>query len=146
MYPQNRTHCTAYAILQKSILNCSAMGFLPLISTLSHVLCSSAQNCPFILFPNHLWISPRPISDCQLNILLCLHLSPIYLVVFKGSYLTGISHLEGGFTLRCLQRLSLPDLATLPWNWFPTDTPAVRPPRSSRTKGSSSQISSACAG
>ena len=24
-----------------------------------------------------------------------------------------ISHLEGGFTLRCLQRLSLPDLATL---------------------------------
>ena len=26
----------------------------------------------------------------------------------------GISHLEGGFTLRCLQRLSLPDLATLP--------------------------------
>ena len=27
----------------------------------------------------------------------------------------GISHLEGGFTLRCLQRLSLPDLATRPW-------------------------------
>ena len=29
----------------------------------------------------------------------------------------GISHLEGGFTLRCLQRLSLPDLATLPCLW-----------------------------
>ena len=29
----------------------------------------------------------------------------------------GISHLEGGFTLRCLQRLSLPDLATRPWTW-----------------------------
>ena len=29
----------------------------------------------------------------------------------------GISHLEGGFTLRCLQRLSLPGLATLPWPW-----------------------------
>ncbi len=27
----------------------------------------------------------------------------------------GISHLKGGFTLRCLQRLSLPDLAALPW-------------------------------
>ena len=27
----------------------------------------------------------------------------------------GISHLEGGFTLRCLQRLSPPGLATLPW-------------------------------
>ena len=41
----------------------------------------------------------------------CFHLCPIYLVVFKGSYflLEGISHLEGGFTLRCLQRLSLPN-------------------------------------
>ena len=29
----------------------------------------------------------------------------------------GISLLEGGFTLRCLQRLSLPDLATLPCTW-----------------------------
>ena len=92
------------------------------------------------------WLSPRPISTYQLNTLLCLHLKPIYLVVFKGSYLTGISHLEGGFTLRCLQRLSLPDLATLPWRWSPTGTPAVRPSRSSRTKDSSSQISYACAG
>ena len=32
----------------------------------------------------------------------------------QGVLLVGISHLEGGFTLRCLQRLSLPDLATLP--------------------------------
>ena len=55
----------------------------------------------------------------------------------------GISLLEGGFTLRCLQRLSLPDLATRPWDGFPTDTPAVRPFRSSRTKNSSSQISCA---
>ena len=30
----------------------------------------------------------------------------------------GISHLEGGFTLRCLQRLSPPGLATLPWPWL----------------------------
>ena len=29
----------------------------------------------------------------------------------------GISHLEGGFTLRCLQRLSRPDLATRPCSW-----------------------------
>ena len=92
-------------------------------------------------------ISLRPISTYQLNTLLHLHLKPIYLVVFKGSYLyRGISHLEGGFTLRCLQRLSLPDLATLPWSWSPTDTPAVRPSRSSRTKDSSSQISYAHAG
>ena len=92
-------------------------------------------------------LSLRPISTCQLHALLHFHLRPIYLVVFKGSYcLTGISHLEGGFTLRCLQRLSLPDLATLPWGRFPTGTPAVRPSRSSRTKDSSSQISYAHAG
>ena len=61
------------------------------------------------------WSSVRPISDIQLNALLHLHLCPIYLVVFKGSYtFVWISHLEGGFTLRCLQRLSRPDLATLP--------------------------------
>ena len=58
----------------------------------------------------------------------------------------GISHLEGGFTLRCLQRLSRPDLATLPWLGRPTGTPAVCPSRSSRTKDSSSQISYARAG
>ena len=34
----------------------------------------------------------------------------------------GISHLEGGFTLRCLQRLSRPGLATLPCTWYATDT------------------------
>ena len=55
----------------------------------------------------------------------------------------GISLLEVGFTLRCLQRLSLPDLATLLCSWSATDAPAVRPFRSSRTKNSSSQISCA---
>ena len=95
-----------------------------------------------------LWSSPRPISDSQLHVLPHFHLCPIYLVVFKGVYFTknGISHLEGGFTLRCLQRLSLPDLATLPCRWSTTDTPVVRPSRSSRTKDSSSQISYARAG
>ncbi len=58
------------------------------------------------------------------------------------SYRHGISHLEGGFTLRCLQRLSLPDLATQPYApGGAADTPAVRPSRSSRTKDSSAQIS-----
>ena len=32
------------------------------------------------------WLSPRPISNSQLHTLLCFHLCPIYLVVFKGSY------------------------------------------------------------
>ena len=63
-----------------------------------------------------LWLCPRPISNSQLHVLPHFHLCPIYLVVFKGVYFlkNGISHLEGGFTLRCLQRLSLPDLATRP--------------------------------
>ena len=64
------------------------------------------------------WSSPRPISTSQLHALLHFHPKPINLVVFKGSYsYDGISYLEGGFTLRCLQRLSLPDLATLLWAW-----------------------------
>ena len=92
--------------------------------------------------------SPRPISNSQLHILLCFHLCPIYLVVFKGSYFftNGKSYLEVGFTLRCLQRLSAPDLATLPCLWLTTDPPAVSPSRSSRTKDSSSQTSCAHAG
>ena len=94
------------------------------------------------------WSSPHPISNSQLHALLHFHLCPIYLVVFKGVYFltNGISHLKGGFTLRCLQRLSLPDLATLPCRWSTADTPVVRPSRSSRTKDSSSQISYAHAG
>ena len=74
---------------------------------------------------------------------------PAYLPPTLGgaSPLSGrISHLEGGFTLRCLQRLSLPGLATLPWGWSPTGSPAARPSRSSRTKDGSSQISYARAG
>ncbi|RJQ56598.1 MAG: hypothetical protein C4521_00240 [Actinobacteria bacterium] len=30
--------------------------------------------------------SPRPISTARLNTLLCLHLQPINLVVYEGSY------------------------------------------------------------
>ena len=33
-----------------------------------------------------LWSSPRPISNSQLNVLLRLHLCPIYLILYKGSY------------------------------------------------------------
>ena len=37
------------------------------------------------LNPNTYWLSFRPISNHQLNMSPCLHLGPIYLVVFKGS-------------------------------------------------------------
>ena len=88
-------------------------------------LCFHASACRHARHSNtHLtvfssfWSSPRPISTPQLHALLHFHPEPINLVVFKGSYsFDGISYLEGGFTLRCLQRLSLPDLATLPWLW-----------------------------
>ena len=63
--------------------------------------------------------SPRAISTGQLHTLLHFHLRPIYQVVFLGPYSTKDerSNLRGCFTLRCLQRLSRPYLATLlcPW-------------------------------
>ncbi len=50
-----------------------------------------------------------------------VHPGPLVLRAAPLKYPTptpnGISHLEGGFTLRCLQRLSLPDLATRPCSW-----------------------------
>ena len=62
--------------------------------------------------------SPRPISTRWLNMSPCLHLRPINLIVFEGSYsFDGISYLKGGFTLRCLQRLSVPHLAALLCRW-----------------------------
>ena len=63
----------------------------------------------------------RPISTDQLNTLLCLHFPPINLLVSKGSSgfpkKSGKTYLEVGFPLRCFQRLSIPNLATLPCRW-----------------------------
>ena len=83
--------------------------------------------------------SVRPISNSQLHILLCFHLCPINLVVFKGSH--------GYLILRGASRLDA--FSVYPFRtWLPgyaidmtTGAPAVRPSRSSRTKDSSSQIS-----
>ena len=57
----------------------------------------------------------RAISTGQLNALLHLHLRPIDVVVFHGSQ--GRPCFEGGFTLRCLQRLSCPNIATQHCRW-----------------------------
>ena len=57
----------------------------------------------------------RAISTGQLNALLRVHLRPIDVVVFHGS--SGIPCFEGGFTLRCLQRLSCPFIATQHCRW-----------------------------
>ena len=76
--------------------------------------------CPRMLFGRSLSSSGsnqanRAISTGQLNALLHLHLRPIDVVVFHGSQ--GRPCFEGGFTLRCLQRLSCPFIATLHCRW-----------------------------
>ena len=58
---------------------------------------------------------PRRISTGQLNPSQGVHLRPILPVVSRTPYFhfwNGVSHLEGGFPLRCFQRLSVPNIAT----------------------------------
>ena len=57
----------------------------------------------------------RNISTSSLNALLRLHVKPINVIISHGSIT--IPYLEAGFPLRCLQRLSIPDIATeqCPW-------------------------------
>ena len=92
---------------------------------------------------------PSTISTGQLQLLPAFHLPPINLVVFQGSYglldlgyliLRRVSHLDAfsGY----LFRRSLLGYAV----GTTTDTRALRPPRSSRTRGSSSQIPNAHSG
>jgi hypothetical protein len=57
----------------------------------------------------------RAISTGRLNALPRLHLRPIDVVVFHGPQ--GRPGFEGGFPLRCLQRLSCPHIATLHCGW-----------------------------
>ena len=63
--------------------------------------------------------SPRPISTSQLHRLLHFHIWPINLVIYKGPYLLSNErpHLKAGFTLRCFQRLSFPNVATQLYSW-----------------------------
>ena len=98
------------------------------------------------LFLITLWSSPRPISTSQLRMSPSLHPWPINLIVFKGSYLleeVGSLILEGASRLDAFSvypfRTWLPSCAT----GVTTGAPSVRPPRSSRTEGSSPQTSCA---
>src|SRR5262245_51619706 len=63
----------------------------------------------------------RPISTRKLHALQHFHTAPINRVVYAGSYgvlaTFGIPNLEGGFPLRCFQRLSLPNIATRRCHW-----------------------------
>jgi hypothetical protein len=60
----------------------------------------------------------RAISTGKLHALLHFHTQPINVVVFHDSQ--GKTSFEGGFPLRCLQRLSRPYLATLHLALFAT--------------------------
>jgi hypothetical protein len=57
----------------------------------------------------------RAISTGQLHVLPRFHTQPINVVVFHGSQAR--PRIEGGFPLRCFQRLSLPHLATRRCRW-----------------------------
>ena len=57
----------------------------------------------------------RAISTGKLHALLRFHTRPIDVVVFHGS--SGRTGFEAGFPLRCLQRLSIPYIATLHCGW-----------------------------
>ena len=63
--------------------------------------------------------SLRPISIGPLHTSRYFHSRPIYLVIFKGSYQLSLEklHLKAGVTLRCFQRLSVPDVATQLYAW-----------------------------
>ena len=107
------------------------------------------QNYTLYCHPINLWLSPRPISIVQLHVLPRFHLRPINLVVFKGSYWLDVM---GYLILRGASRLDAFSVYPVQ-TWLlghalgrTTDTPEVRPSRSSRTKDSSSQISYAYAG
>ena len=84
----HKLHSLLYAVLR---------NLYPQNRTLKLSLTSSSwiTSTPSYLFR----ISPRPISKCQLNTLLCLHLIPIYLILSKGSYLLGYLILRGASRL-----------------------------------------------
>ena len=92
--------------------------------------------------------SLRPISDSQLHALPHFHLCPIHLIVFQGSYALQLGYLILGGASR-LDAFSVYPFQTWLLGHAPggtTDTPVVRPSRSSRTKDGSLQISYARAG
>ena len=60
------------------------------------------------------------ISTARLSVLPRVHLPPIYVLILNDPFLPegrGKSCLVVGFVLRCFQRLSLPNIATLRCIW-----------------------------
>ena len=81
---------------------------------------NGSSNLPHIEGEENYGQASRLISTSQLNASLRFHTWPINLVVYQeplGALWLGRSHLVEGFTLRCLQRFSLPDVATRHCRW-----------------------------
>ena len=97
--------CLAVAMTTKPRKN-------PLERTSMFLSAFDRAGCPAVSGSNQAY---RAISTGQLNALLHLHLRPIDVVVFHGSQ--GRPCFEGGFPLRCLQRLSCPFIATQHCRW-----------------------------
>ena len=75
---------------------CSAIELLRI-----SILCTFKTEHKFANHQSFYWSSPRSISIGQLNVLLRLHLQPINLVIFKGSYFRRM----GNLILRAASRL-----------------------------------------
>ena len=130
-----------YLFLRALSLRCIACSFRLLQRGSSHdsvVRCHLLRKCSsqlMLIRPQASLLPYDPYLPCPLPRLvgqaltrlvtvssMCYHTSTSALSTSSSSrgftsLKNGISHLEGGFTLRCLQRLSLPDLATRPWLW-----------------------------
>src|SRR3954469_7464109 len=93
--------------------------------TVMLVVCSGSHSgCEQLLYPYKrslvLWASPRPISTGRLHPSQSFHPRPINPMVSRGPYPRkggGRPHLGTSFPLRCLQRLSLPNIANQPCPW-----------------------------
>ena len=92
------------AVLQRTVQYCSMSFVLLTILTGAYCLAVSGSDQAY-----------RAISTSQLKALPLLHLWPIDVVVFHGPQ--GRPCFEGGFPLRCLQRLSCPNIATQHCRW-----------------------------
>ena len=72
-------------------------------------------SCQILGIENESDQAERAISTGKLRALLRFHTRPINVVVFHDS--SGRTRFEGGFPLRCFQRLSFPHIATLQCCW-----------------------------
>ena len=142
MYPHGSNHQhSQYHTPSLCVISRRSVSQIINLNFVIHLFFSRYQVQPAT--PYHSLGKPSTISTGQLHSLLRLHLPPIKLVVSQRSYLVlpmgnlvlrGASHLDAfsGYPVR----RSLLSYAT----GVTTDTRALRPPRSSRTRGSSSQI------